>query len=105
MGVFFRFNFDRRRGNRYGIYFETGINHVFIANAFHNRKNKLSSGETEQIQLSGLNYFHLNYGEVYGKIGWQNIAVICIWRFTPIFKNSSQFPDLPQVKLGFELAY
>lgn len=104
-GFYLRFNFDVKRGNRYGIFLETGINHVLIAGTFHSRKNKLPSGETEHIKLSGLNYFQMNYGEVFGKIGWQNVSFVCTLRFTPVFKKSSGFPDLPSVKMGFELAY
>jgi|GEM_PF-2434731 len=104
-GAFVRFNFDPRRGNHYGTYLELGVNHVLAGGFFHSSKNKLPGGETEHVKISGLTYTNMNYGEVYGKLGWKHVAVVAYWRFTPLFKTGSGYPNLPTVKVGLELAY
>lgn len=104
-GGFLRFNLDPHRGNHYGTYIELGVNHVLIAGFFHSVKEKLPTGETQHIKTSGMPYTLPNYGEFYGKFAWRHVAVIVHWRFTPLFKNSYGYPDLPAVKVGLEGAF
>lgn len=105
VGGFLRFNLGLQREGSYGIYLETGVNYVWAIRFFHIYNEELTGGESEQVRIHNLTYTQPGYGEAYLKLGWRHFATISTFRFTPLFKSQSGYPDLPWAKLGFELAF
>lgn len=104
-GGFLRFNLGKQRISSYGIYIETGVNHVWAIRFFHVYNEELPGGESQQTRTHNLAYTLPNYGEAYVKFGWTHIAAVTTVRFTPLFRTPYGYPDMPIVKLGMEAAF
>ena len=104
-GAFLRFNLGLQKQNQYGLYLETGVNHVLIARFNHSFIDQLPGGEKKETHIYQLNYTEPNYGEAYIKFGWSHFAALTTVRFTGLWRNGSVLQELPFIKLGMELSY
>jgi len=104
LSLFQRINFDKR-GNFIGKFFDVGAygelpfskSNILIDNA-----DTLGSGQ-QKIILTKLKYMNsVNYG-LTARIGYNRFVIFVMYRFSDIFKSSSNRIDLPRLNVGLQL--
>ena len=104
LSLFQRINFDKR-GNFIGKFFDVGAygelpfskSNILIDNA-----DTLGSGQ-QKIILTKLKYMNsVNYG-LTARIGYNRFVIFAMYRFSDIFKSSSDRIDLPRLNVGLQL--
>jgi hypothetical protein len=104
LGFYNRFNFDPGRGNFLGTFLDIGIMGTFDFSVKSISKNKQDDGTIVKTIIRLLPYVNNLNSKVYARLGYSHIALYASYRITDLFKSSFNYPDLPRLVIGIELA-
>jgi hypothetical protein len=104
-GLYLRFNLEKKRGNRVGSFIDLGGYGEWTFRLSQFTRNKLPDGRVVRSTTTGLDYFNsLNYGAV-ARLGFNRWIFFASWRFSDLFKNSKNLPELPRLTVGIQVGF
>lgn len=103
-GFYNRINFDPRRGNFLGAFLDLGIMGEWYYSIKSVSKNKRTDGTILKSVVRNLPYVNNLDAKIYARIGFSHFSLFGSYRLTELFKTSFNYPDLPRLILGMELA-
>jgi hypothetical protein len=104
LGFYNRFNFDPGRGNFLGTFLDLGINGSWEFSVKAISKNKRDDGTVVKTSVRHLPYINNLNAKVYARIGFSHLSVYGSYRLTDLFKPSYNYPEMPRIIAGVELA-
>ncbi len=104
-GLYLRFNFEKKRGNRVGNFLDLGGYGEWTFRLTQFTKNKLPDGRVVRANTTGLDYFSaLNYGAM-ARLGFNRWIFFASWRFSDLFKQEKSLPELPRLTAGIQVGF
>lgn len=103
-GFYNRINFDPGRGNYMGTFFDAGIMGEWSYAVKGISKNKREDGVREKTISKQLPFVNNFNARVYSRLGFSHFSIFASYRITELFKPSFEYPDLPKLIAGFEIA-
>lgn len=104
-GLYLRFNFEKKRGNRVGNFLDLGGYGEWTFRMSHFTKNKLPDGKIIRSTVTGLDYYNVfNYGAM-ARLGFNRWMIFVSWRFSDLFKSSKNLPELPRLTAGVQVGF
>jgi len=104
-GLYLRFNFERKRGNRVGNFLDLGGYGEWTFRLTQFTRNKLPDGKVVRTHITGLNYYNaFNYGAM-ARLGFNRLIFFASWRFSDLFKSSKNLPELPRLTVGVQVGF
>jgi hypothetical protein len=104
VGFFNRFNFDPSRGNFLGTFLDIGIAGEVHYSIKYITKNDGPDGTLLKTTLRHLNYANGFNAKAFARLGFSHFSLFASYRILDIFKSSYNYPDLPRVAAGIDLA-
>jgi hypothetical protein len=104
LGFYNRFNFDTRRGNFLGTFLDLGIMGEWHYSIKAIAKNENKDGTLNKNITKRLPYVNNINAKAYARFGYSHLSIYASNRITDLFKSSYDFPDLPRIIAGIELA-
>jgi hypothetical protein len=104
IGFYNRINFDPSRGNFLGTFFDLGIMGEWHYSIKSISKNDLDNGNMAKTTVKHLKFVYNTSAKVYCRLGFSHLSLYASYRITDLFKPSFNYPDLPRVIAGIDLA-
>ncbi len=104
-GLYLRFNFEKKRGNRVGNFLDLGGYGEWTFRLTQFTRNKLPDGRVVRANTTGLDYYNaFNYGVV-ARLGFNRWVFFASWRFSILFKEAKNIPELPRLTAGLQVGF
>ncbi len=104
-GFYLRFNLEKKRGNRVGNFIDLGGYGEWTFRLTHFTLNKLPDGSIARTNRTGLDYYNsLNYGAM-ARLGFNRWIFFASWRFSNLFKETKNLPELPRLTVGVQVGF
>jgi hypothetical protein len=104
LGFYNRFNFDPNRGNYLGHFLDIGVTGEWNFSIKYITKNDGPDGTLVKTVTHKLNYTNVLNLQPYVRVGLSHISVFGSYRVFDLWKESSDFPDMPRFTAGIDLA-
>lgn len=103
-GIYNRINFDPGRGNFLGTFLDIGIMGEWHYSIKSISKNDMNNGTLAKVTVKHLKYVYNTNAKVYCRLGFSRISLYASYRLLELFKPSYNYPDLPRIVAGIDLA-
>lgn len=102
LGLYNRFNFDKRRGNRIGNFLDLGVYGGYIFSTRH--KNEIKEDHSTYLEVHRkLDYIErLNYG-AFANLGFNSYVITFKYRLSDFFKEDTDYPEISPFTLGLQI--
>lgn len=102
VSYFNRFNFDPKRGNTLGTFFDIGIMGKYDYSMVQVDKRDVSVGDAT-TRTDNLTYTNKLQSDLFARIGKGRVSLWTAYRITDLFKSSFGFKELPRAVAGIEV--
>ncbi|NLJ07990.1 MAG: hypothetical protein GX437_10005 [Sphingobacteriales bacterium] len=102
--LYFRVNFNKRRGEYLGTFADVGMKSGWIYAFYHHTLDK-TNGIKVHTTYNGYDFYKPLINYWYIRLGFDKVSFILMKRFSSFFKPSVAYPDLIKYSAGIEYSF